>query len=247
MAQSIKVDSSRTLPQSNVIVVGVIVSYLGLLAAHGNDHEPGPNKIHFEFTKMTGDLGSPQCSWTLNESTGKANYELIKEDRNTEFVLRMRSNGTSYFLANREHSFESKSYPYLFWRWRVSKLPEKGDVRKHAILIGENLNDQAAQVLVVFQGRRVLSYVWDSTAPVGTEVDEPSLVATIKTRVMESGTKNIESWVSNRVNIHDDYKRRYGHEPGKVEGVLLQCNSNHTRSSSCADFGSIFVSDENGF
>ena len=50
---------------------------------------------------------------------------------------------------------------YLTWHWKVTQLPSGGDFR-HA-----STDDQAAQVLVAFDDRRILSYIWDTNAPKG--------------------------------------------------------------------------------
>ena len=68
------------------------------------------------------------------------------------------------------------------------------------------------------------------TAPVGTEVQEPSPVATVKTQVLDSGKAHLKEWVQHRVNIYKDYQRRFGKVPGKVLGISIQTNSNHTDS-----------------
>src|SRR6267378_4125219 len=52
-------------------------------------------------------------------------------------------------------------FPLLSWTWKVSELPTGGDFRRTAT------DDQAAQVLVAFSDRRILTYIWDSSAPKG--------------------------------------------------------------------------------
>ena len=41
-----------------------------------------------------------------------------------------------------------------------------GDVRKRGY------DDQALQLLIAFENKKVLSYIWDSNAPEGVSVDE---------------------------------------------------------------------------
>ncbi|HZF06293.1 MAG TPA: DUF3047 domain-containing protein, partial [Patescibacteria group bacterium] len=55
--------------------------------------------------------------------------------------------------------------PTLTWEWKAVTLPEQGDVR------GE-VSDQVARIVLFFPPRyrpRMLGYVWDTRAPVGTE------------------------------------------------------------------------------
>jgi len=55
--------------------------------------------------------------------------------------------------------------PVLHWQWKAVTLPEQGDIR------GE-IRDQVARIVLMFPPRyrpRMLGYVWDTRAPVGTE------------------------------------------------------------------------------
>ena len=53
--------------------------------------------------------------------------------------------------------------PWLSWEWKALVLPDGGDVRD------PRRNDQAGRVMVVFEGMKGILYVWDTTAPIGTE------------------------------------------------------------------------------
>ena len=75
--------------------------------------------------------------------------------------VQLRSHKSSFSLE-RGVDVDLAQYPYLSWRWKVAELPRGGDFRHAAT------DDQAAQVLVAFQDRRVLTYIWDTTAPKGT-------------------------------------------------------------------------------
>jgi hypothetical protein len=46
--------------------------------------------------------------------------------------------------------------PRLTWEWKAVALPEGADVRKCG------RNDQAARVTVLFEGWKLISYVWDT-------------------------------------------------------------------------------------
>ena len=66
------------------------------------------------------------------------------------------------FALERSVDVDLAQMPYLTWNWKVTQLPPAGDFRR------ASTDDQAAQVLVAFGDRRILSYIWDSTAPKGT-------------------------------------------------------------------------------
>jgi hypothetical protein len=214
-------------------------------ASPGGDADPdrtGADVLHFRFDGVTDADGVP-APWQPKVSSGRLQVEVrSREGAPDQKVLWVRSQGASYFLANAAHPFDPAEYPYLSWSWKALVLPTDGDVRKNSLLFGPNRNDQALQVLVAFEGGAVLSYVWDTTAPVGAEVDEPSLVAAVKTTVVDSGATHANEWREHKVNIYDDYQRRFGKPPARVVGVLAQTNSNHTGSVSEGVFGEMTAS-----
>ena len=209
------------------------------------DAEPAPkvvDVISFPFDGVTDANGVP-APWQPKVSSGRLQVEVRNhEGKPDQKVLWVRSQKASYLLANAAHPFDPADYPYLSWSWKALILPTGGDVRQHNLLFGANRNDQALQVLVAFDGGKVLSYVWDTTAPVGAEVDEPSLVAAVKTNVVDSGATYLNQWREHKVNIYADYRRRFGKPPGRVVGILAQANSNHTGSVGEGVFGEIVAS-----
>jgi len=116
----------------------------------------------------------------------------------------------------------------MSWTWKAVRLPLLGDVRR------KGHNDQALQLLVAFENRRVLSYVWDSNAPEGTVVDEsigwPVNLA-IKVIVVKSGAADTGKWITLKRNIGEDYREFFnGPSPG-VQGVRIQSNTQYTRDT----------------
>src|ERR1700761_3414996 len=74
--------------------------------------------------------------------------------------LHMRSVKASFGLE-RDVDIDPSAMPILSWSWKVAQLPAGGDFRH------SHTDDQAAQVLVAFSDRKVVSYIWDSSAPKG--------------------------------------------------------------------------------
>jgi hypothetical protein len=92
--------------------------------------------------------------------------------------------------------------------------------------------------MVGFEGDLVLNYVWDSNAPVGYELDERSPVATIKTQVVDSGPPT-PGKREHRIDVRADFIRRFGKPPGKILGVGISANTNHTKAQSDGTIGAI--------
>jgi hypothetical protein len=129
---------------------------------------------------------------------------------------------------------DTAQLPYLRWRWKVTKLPEGGDFR-HA-----STDDQAAQVLVAFADRRVLTYLWDSTAPQGAMQNASAIpLVHIYAIVCRSGGVEINRWMEESRNLAQDYERAYGRTAPRVKGIRLQINSQHTGTSAESYFGDV--------
>jgi hypothetical protein len=192
----------------------------------------GLEEIRFGFDGPVNADGVP-APWQEKVIHGSLHVEVTDAGDGTGAkALCVKCDKSHFLLGNQGQPFDPKDYPFVCWSWKADTLPPGGDVRKHAPLsfMGENRNDAVLQLLVVFEGKDVLSYIWDSTAPVGIEVQEPSPVATVKTEVLDSGPAHLKQWVAHRVNIYADYQRRFKKLPGKVLGISIQTNSNHTAS-----------------
>jgi hypothetical protein len=128
--------------------------------------------------------------------------------------------------------------PYLTWRWKVTMLPPGGDFRRSAT------DDQAAQVLIAFADHRVVSYLWDSTAPKGA-MDNASSIPLVRVFavVCESGAAQVNRWISESRNVAADYERAYGKSAPHVKGIRIQINSQHTATVAESYFGEVAFRD----
>jgi Protein of unknown function (DUF3047) len=122
--------------------------------------------------------------------------------------------------------------PWLVWEWKAVVLPDGGDIRDPA------LNDQAGRVMVVFEGMKGILYVWDTTAPVGTELRSDSLDFFERVLiVVRSGRDGVGEWTRQRQNVYADYRRLFDEEPRAIKFVGFESHSNDTRSHTSMLFG----------
>ncbi len=194
--------------------------------------------IKLDFEGALSRKGVPD-GWKLKSRSGKAEYRVMEE--NGEKILYFRGEDAS-FSIERKISLNVKEYPYIKWKWKVIKLPAGGDFRHR------RTNDQAAQVMVLFEKGRAISYIWDTTAPEGSVMEESvpwPFSIKIKVLVLKSGSKDLNKWITIERNIYEDYKRLFNKEPGLVKGVRIQLNSQHTGSIGEALFGSIVFKGDN--
>jgi hypothetical protein len=190
------------------------------------------------FSKGVNAEGIP-VGWILEkipDSSSKIAVEGEKEDH----FLRLLSVRDGFGLR-RDISFKIQEYPYICWRWKVSKLPNGGDIRKR------ETDDQAGQIYVMFPkvpaifNTLAVGYIWDNQAPVGL-YGTSTAYNRMRYVVQESGSAKLDQWISETRNVYEDYKRLFHGEPPPVGGVLLYVNSQHTKSSAECFYADIFFS-----
>jgi len=172
------------------------------------------------------------------QSWGSPKYEFRVVNQSGRKVLHLKSNNESSTIS-KEIKVDVKSHPILQWSWQAVTLPKGGDARTSAT------DDQAAQLYVTFprfpsQVRsRIISYLWDTTAPVGAvfKSEKTGLVTYV---VVRSGPADLGKWQTESRNVLEDYKKIYGEAPGEEAGaVSISIDSNDTRSSAESYFGEL--------
>lgn len=179
--------------------------------------------------------------WELKEWKGRADIEIVADDSGQD-VLHLKSKETSTALY-KKIDVDIKETPYINWKWKVTNIPTGADVRK------KGFDDQAAQIYVIFPkfpsqiNSRLVGYIWDTSAPVGSEVTNSKL-SNIKYVVIRSGTNGLGKWFVEKQNVYEDYKRLFGEEPPMVGSVALMIDSDNTKSGAESFFGDIYLSRE---
>jgi len=175
--------------------------------------------------------GRLPADWQIKVNHGKPEISSCRDG--DVACVHLRSHQSSFALE-RGVNIDPGELPYLTWRWKVTELPRGADFRR------ATADDQAAQVLVAFADHRILSYIWDSSAPKGT-MDNASSIPLVRVVaiVCESGAGNANRWIPETRNVADDYQRAYGRPAPRVKGIRIQINSQHTGTSAESYFGEV--------
>ena len=169
--------------------------------------------------------------WELKVNSGQPDVTTTQDG--DQWILHLKSEKSSFSLE-RGVDIDPSQLPYLMWRWKVTQLPKGGDFRH------SSTDDQAAQVLVAFADRRILTYIWDTTEPQGTVESASSIpLVHIFAIVCRSGAADANRWLPENHNVGADYKRAYGKPAPHVKGLRLQINSQHTGSAAESYFGEV--------
>jgi hypothetical protein len=187
-----------------------------------------------EFTVLdtaTWKAGRFPADWKIEVNHGKPEVSVCAG--NDGCCVHLKSVKASFALE-RSVDVDPNQMPVLTWRWKVTQLPAEGDFRS------SSTDDQAAQVLVAFTDRRVVSYIWDSTAPKGAAQASGFIpLVHVFAMVCESGASLLNQWVSENRNVAADYQRAYGKPAPHVKGLRIQINSQHTGATAESYFGEV--------
>lgn len=169
--------------------------------------------------------------WQVKVNRGMPRIATVKEGNSN--YLDLKSHDSSYGLE-REVNVDPNQAPYLTWKWNVKQLPAGGDFRH------SKSDDQAAQVLVAFADKRVLSYIWDTTAPAGTMESASSIpLVHVYAVVCRSGATDLNRWLTESRNLAGDYAKAFGRPAPRVKGIRLQINTQHTGTSAESCFSEV--------
>ena len=57
--------------------------------------------------------------------------------------------------------------------------------------------------------------------------------------VVESGPERLGRWVNEERNVYQDYKRAFGEEPPRINGVAIMTDTDNTKDRATAYYGDI--------
>jgi hypothetical protein len=182
---------------------------------------------------VAGADGKP-APWRLFTHAGKADLSLVRDGDIAAVDLKSRS---SSFGLEREANVDLGRYPVLTWKWKATVLPAGGDFRRGG------RDDQAAQLYVAFGRTRAIGYIWDTSAPAGTEGQVPGLppFVSVKLVVLRSGSAETGRWLAESRNVLEDYRRLFGgaKDAPVAKGLRILVNSQHTGTEAEGSFADI--------
>jgi hypothetical protein len=177
--------------------------------------------------------------WQLEKKAGDPQIKVEQSGDNA--YVRFISNNSSFGLR-KEMNFSIKDYPYLNWKWKVTRLPEKGDFLK------KETDDQAAQMYILFPrfpakvNTEIVGYLWESNPKnKGVEGESPAWSKS-KVIVLQAGPEKLNQWVQEKRNVYEDYKKLFKKEPPKAGGISIYINTQHTQGKAESFFDHIYFS-----
>ena len=210
------------------LVTGIVA--VGVLAG---DEAAGIRQVE-DFSRFK--AGTFPEGWKARGGDGSKVYR-VKADQ--ESYLEAKAISSAVTIA-KKFEYDLKEYPFLSWQWRVLELPRGGDERY------KKTGDSAAAIYVIFPGLirpDNVKYVWSASLPVSTTTKSPYNSET-KIVVLRNQSSPLGTWVSEKVNAYEDYKRLFGREPRHGQAIGLMSDSDNTESRAQAHYKGISISKE---
>lgn len=183
----------------------------------------------------TAKIGEFPPGWKLRKDTGAGIYS-VREENGLRF-LRAISRGLG-IQAAKQYEWDLKTHPVLAWSWRPVEFPKGADERS------AQSNDSALAVYAVFPHSpftvKSLKYLWSERVPRGTHLASSGGLTQV--RVVRSGAEEQGTWVEERVNVLEDYRRDFGEaEVPKPSGIAVLTDSDDTKSSAQGDYANFRI------
>jgi len=183
-------------------------------------------------------------NWKGRNENFDEQYSIAQEEDNSYLsVVSVNSDN----LIIKKIEVDIVKYPYLNWKWRAHKLPSQGDES-----VKQYCDVTASIALLTNKSRffpKSIKYSWSTTLDKETRSRSPFAIwpARCDIRVLQSGDAEVGKWITEKVNILEDYKLFYNKtevKSKKIRAVVIMSDSDNTMSVSEADYDNIYFSKE---
>lgn len=214
----------------------------------------GAGVVPFSATRTLGGLPDGWAEQVMRRDLPRTAYTVVERDGRR--VLQAVSDGGASGLRC-DVDIDPQATPWLEWAWQVDRV-EPG-----AAVAANDTDDSPARLMLAFDGDvsrltlrdqmfqemvqavtgytvpfATLIYVWDGQAPPESVFRNPR---TDRARylVVQCGGAGAGRWLGYRRNVVEDYRRVFGDEPGRIQGVGVMTDSDDLGTHSEAWYGDI--------
>lgn len=184
-------------------------------------------------------------------------YSIVVESDN--FFLKAESNASASALIHKD-TFGASHYRKVRWRWRIEHVYENGNAKE------KSGDDYPIRVYIMFLydpdmasfGERLtygivkslygeypphssLNYIWSNKSHLDNIIQSPYTNRS-KMIILQSGNEKAGQWITEEVNIIEDYKKAFGENPPSTASIAIMNDSDNTgeRAVSYMDFIEVY-------
>ena len=189
----------------------------------------------FEFTKE--ELSTLKVR-KVRGADAKTQYS-VGNNENGNF-LRAEANNSASGLG-KKIKINLKQTPYLNITWKIEK--DLSGIIENS----KKGHDYAARVFVVKKtgatplSNRALNYVFSSNNDIGTYHPSTFTKKSID-YVLSTTKKNLNEWVSTKVNVKDHFKKFHNLDLDEISGIAIMSDTDNSKLTSIAYYQNIYFS-----
>ena len=236
----------------------VLLVLLAGCATAPPEGKPSPDVEAFSTNAPGQGLPRGWQPWILNRAKTPTEYQLVTDGPTGGVVLRAAAERSASGLKQRLDVHPSDR-PVIAWRWRVVDLIAAADNQDRYS------EDSPVRLMLFFDGDRsqlsvkeqmlmetahlltgqelpfaTLMYVWENRFAPET-VLRNTYTDQVKMIVVGTGRDRIGTWKSFQRNYVEDYRRAFGHDPGRLGGVGIMTDTDNTGESVETFYGDIVL------
>ena len=183
------------------------------------------------------DFESGLAGWQEKEFLNQTQYTIVENSSGGK-VLQAVSQGSASGLI-KEFPYNTREYPVLTWRWKVSHTLKAGDA------MTKEGDDYAARVYVIFPHwikplSRTINYIWANRLEVGKAVPNTYLSRAMMVAI-ESGDEHAGRWATVTRNVFEDYRSLFGEDPPQAGAIAIMTDTDNTGEEAQAWYDDIRI------
>ncbi len=176
-------------------------------------------------------------------------YSIVQE--NGKNILQCESNASASGLILKK-TFNIYKYSKLKWKWKISNVYNNADPRKKsgddfpiriyiifkynpekATLYEKTKYSAAKLIYGEYPPHSSVNYVWSSRVIPERLITSP-YTDRVKLVLLQKGPEKVNTWITEEVNILEDYKRAFGENPPETASLAIMSDSDNTGESAKA-------------
>ncbi len=173
--------------------------------------------------------------WDEKSFSGTTDYKIASEEGQKHLQANANAAASALF---KKIKVDLNETPYLNWSWRVDKsLTPINEQTKQG-------DDYAARIYVIVKRglmpwkTNALNYVWSSN--VQPPVSWPNAYTEKAVMIPLRNQNDSDSWKVEKVNVKQDFKKYFGLDIDRIDGVAIMTDTDNSQSQAIASYGDIY-------
>ena len=165
----------------------------------------------------------------------------VGTNENGSFLKSVADNAASGL--GKEIKIDLNKTPFINITWKIEK--DLSGIKENT----KKGHDYAARVFVIKKtgatplSNRAINYVFSSNNEVGSNWPSPYTKKSID-NVLASTKKNLNEWITVKVNVKDDFKKFHNLDVNELDGLAIMSDTDNSKMKSIAYFQNIYFSTE---